>query len=71
MESIIKWKTGQPKEEGEYLVVVHGKRVEVDQLYACDEINGNRVEKVFVWNENWLRTVTAWCKLSDIEPYKE
>ena len=30
MESVIKWQTGEPKKEGEYLVVVFGTKIEVD-----------------------------------------
>lgn len=69
--SIIHWETGEPKEEGEYLVVVFGTKIEVDYLYAWDDIKDGRITKRFSWKENWLRNITAWCKLSDIKPYKE
>ena len=68
MESVIKWQTGEPKEEGEYLVVIHGKRIKVDRLYAYDEIKDGYIEKAYVWRDNWLSGITAWCKLSDIKP---
>ena len=70
-QGIINWQTGEPKEEGEYLVLVHGKRVMVDELYAYDEIKNGCVGKAYVWKHNWTISVTAWCKLSDIKPYKE
>lgn len=69
--SIIPWNTGEPKEEGEYLVVVFGTKIEVDYLFAWDDIKDGRITKRFSWKENWLRNITAWCKLSDIKPFKE
>ena len=65
MESVIKWQTGEPKEDGEYLVsTVDGDvcRDELRSLYSEDEM------KCWVYNEG---DVIAWCKMSDIEPYKE
>lgn len=69
--SVIKWQTGEPKEEGDYLVVVHSKRVEFDRLYAYGDVKNGRIEKAYFWKESLARTITAWCKLSDIKPYKE
>lgn len=65
MESTIKWQTGEPKENGEYLVSLEDGSVcrdEWRELYCEDDI------KCWVYNEG---EVTAWCKLSDIKPYKE
>ena len=65
MESVIKWQTGEPKENGEYLVSLKDGSVcrdEWRELYCEDCV------KCWVYNEG---EVTAWCKLSDIEPYKE
>ena len=65
MESVIKWQTGEPKEEGEYLVSLEDGSVcrdECRKLYFGDE------KQCWVYNEG---EVTAWWKLSDIEPYKE
>lgn len=65
MESTIKWHTGEPKENGEYLVTLEDGSVcrdEWRELYCEDDI------KCWVYNEG---EVAAWCKLSDIEPYKE
>ena len=65
MESVIKWQTGEPHEDGEYLVSLEDGSVcrdEWRELYCEDDI------KCWVYNEG---EVTAWCKLSDIKPYKE
>lgn len=62
MESVIKWKTGTPKEEGEYLVTLKTlKGVIVDRLEFEE----------YGWNLATNCKVIAWCPLSDIEPYKE
>jgi hypothetical protein len=57
MESVIKWQTSTPTENGKYLVFAN---VEIDIAYW-----DNRFQ--------WMKylSVTDWCKLSDIEPYKE
>jgi hypothetical protein len=60
MESVIKWQTGKPKESGSYIVTLRFGLIEEDS-----------------WNniiQRWSRNngeVIAWCKLSDIKPYKE
>ena len=62
MKSIITWHTGVPKEEGEYLVTTLDGIVDYDIVYInskCKTIFGN------------FDNVLAWCKLSDIKPYKE
>ena len=62
MESVIKWQTGEPKETGEYLVTTSDGIVDYDIVYInskCKMLFGN------------FDNVLAWCKLSDIEPYKE
>lgn len=63
--SIIHWQTGEPEENGEYLVSLEDGSVcrdEWRELYCEDDI------KCWVYNEG---EVTAWCKLSDIETYKK
>lgn len=60
MESKIKWQTGEPKEGGSYLTTVSNGTV------LCNVWAKYAKEWVF-----WKNDVTAWCKLSDIEPYKE
>ena len=62
MESVIKWQTGEPKEDGKYLITVKGKKV-----YVTTDFWDNREE----WSDFVTDSVIAWCKLSDIEPYKE
>lgn len=63
MESTIKWKKGEPKENGIYLVTT---------------MRG--VVRTAYWNiDCWLINdlpfstlkIKAWCKLIDIEPYRE
>lgn len=64
MESVIKWQTGVPEEEGEYLV----------QLKYYNRLIISSWEK-FSNGWNWTAfsksEIIAWCKLSDIEPFKE
>ena len=62
MESVIKWQTGEPKEEGEYLVTTLDGIVDYDVVYI------NSKGKMSFGN---FDNVLAWRKLSDIEPYKE
>ena len=63
MESVIKWQTGEPKESGIYLVTT-----------------SNNMVRTAYWNNGcWLfndlpfstQKIKAWCKLSNINPYKE
>lgn len=63
MESIIKWQTGEPKESGSYAVSVKDFNC---VFVTTDHWNGLKAKWQY-WGEN----VTAWCKLSDIKPYKE
>lgn len=62
MESVIKWQTGEPKEAGEYLVTTLDGLIDYD--FFCKLSDGD-----LFWVS--LNNVSAWCKLSDIEPYKE
>jgi hypothetical protein len=61
--SKIKWQTGEPKENGIYLVTT-----------------SSNIVRTSYWNNGcWLINnlpfstlkIKAWCKLSDIKPYKE
>lgn len=67
-ESVIKWQTGEPKHDGEYIVT---------SFDPLRKINICRIlEKVgYKWMCGNLEVmhynIKAWCKLSDIEPYKE
>lgn len=76
MESKIKWQIGKPKEKGIYLVT-----------YKFGYYSSERyLEKEYrisidtsYWDNFWYQydnemldcKIIAWCKLSDIEPYKE
>lgn len=63
MESVIKWQTGEPTKSGAYLITTSRGRVFADYWRVfpdkCD------------WDYRDKIDVKAWCKLSDIEPYKE
>ena len=59
--SLIKWQTDDPKEDGCYLVTVKGT---YDIFVSCAYYSHLRG-----WS-HWAN-VLAWCKLSDIKPYKE
>lgn len=68
MESTIKWHTGEPKEGGEYIVTLYNGVITYDE-YCC--VTSSDGDDVFFWN-NWDEdSIIAWCKLSDIKPYKE
>ena len=63
MGSVIKWQTGEPKENG-----------------ICLVTTSSNIVRTSYWNNGcWLINdlsfstlkIKAWCKLSDIEPYKE
>ena len=62
-QSIVKWQTGEPKEGGAYLITTYNGKVFADYWRVfpnhCD------------WDYRDKFNVKAWCKLSDIEPYKE
>lgn len=61
--SLIEWQTGEPKEFGDYLVSTTDGEVKMV----------GRIEFSRGWK--WLgiedNEVVAWCKLSNIKPYKE
>ena len=68
MESVIKWQTGKPKEEGSYLVTTIFGHVTFDNWMSKYIEGGSYCE----WSlYNGYKEVRAWCKLSDIKPYKE
>ena len=60
MESTIKWQIGVPKKKGVYLLTLKNQAVCIDHL-------GNN----HVWKRFEDDDIAAWCKLSDIEPYKK
>lgn len=59
--SVIKWQTGKPTMRGSYLIQTKDDGFQLD------------VWSTFVesWSLYYNSDVVAWCKLSDIEPYKE
>lgn len=58
MESIIKWQKGTPNEMCTCLVTIVGGTIEVADWDGSE------------W-DIWLAdSIIAWCKLSDIKPYK-
>ena len=63
MESVIKWRTGEPKEEGYYLVTyqtLFGKYIEITEYEEYGWVNTSDCCKVL-----------AWCPLNEIKSYKE
>jgi hypothetical protein len=64
MESVIKWHTVEPKIGGEYLVCLKNGSVITDKFLVVDGLEGD-------WKRFNKSYVVAWCKLSDIKPYKE
>ena len=81
MKSIINWQTGKPKEEGYYLVTF--KRIKsvrkIKRKKGKDVVRYIEVEETLVlpvyfypeYEREDFNEVLAWCKLSDIKPYKE
>ena len=61
MESVIKWQTGVPKETDNDVITTNDGVVRFFR-FGCKEIVDIEFFEMFV---------SAWCKLSDIEPYKE
>ena len=59
MESTIKWQTGEPKESGSYIITTDEGTVAIASFFN-DYTPDIEFFKI---------CVTAWCKLSDIEPY--
>lgn len=64
MESKIKWQTGKPTEEGKYLVSTKDGNI---LMGVCIITLKRGIHWVLIGDSD----VIAWCKLSDIEPYKE
>ena len=62
MKSTIKWQTGEPKENGEYLITTNIETVLIAWWNGTSWLIGNMSLDI---------KYKARCKLSDIEPYKE
>ena len=68
MQSVIKWKTGEAKHDDVYIVTTFDS---VQKINIC-----RILEKVgYRWMDGSMEVrecdIKAWCKLSDIKPYKE
>lgn len=61
MESVIKWQTGEPKENGRYVVTNIEGKVDIDYYYTYRH----------GWEYYHNKAIIAWCPLSEIKPYKE
>lgn len=61
--SAVKWQIGVPKESGMYLVTIKGKYSIFVQCAQFGCLTG--------WSYFKPEEIIAWCKLSDIKPYKE
>jgi hypothetical protein len=67
MQSVIKWKTGEAKHDDVYIVTTFDS---VQKINIC-----RILEKVgYRWMDGSMEVrecdIKAWCKLSDIKPYK-
>ena len=62
-QSTIKWQTEFPDIEGEYLVTDDNGDVTTDCWCVLEHYQ--------YWAQHRNDEVVAWCKLSDIKPYKE
>lgn len=67
MKSTIKWKKGEPKYPGKYLVQTKDGMIDVSEWEMYDSGWG---EQHGSWSRFNRFYIVAWCKLSDIEPYK-
>lgn len=65
--SKIKWNTEEPKDVGEYLVVFEYE----DGHTEIQTATWSKAMRGFRHYDGNVRYSLAWCKLSDIEPYKE
>ena len=62
MENIIKWRTGFPDIEGEYLITEDNGEITTDCWCVLEHYS--------YWVHHRADEVVAWYKLSEIEPYK-
>lgn len=76
MGSVIKWNTGEPEENGSYLVTF--KYCYFNDLNTLEKLYETAIGQTY-WEGFWHNyddrrhdcRIIAWCKMSDIEPYKE
>ena len=66
--SVVEWQTGEPTEEGECIVTLDNGVVTYDEYCCATDSDGDDMFFWRYWDED---KVVAWCKLSNIKPYKE
>lgn len=69
--SVVEWQTGEPTEEGKYIVTLLEGAVIVGELYPYEYVKDSRKTIEYAWRHSFQDSVIAWCKVSNIEPYKE
>ena len=68
MESTIKWQTGDPKHDGLYIVTIFDFVQKINICSILERVGYKWInESLEVRKDN----IKAWCKLSDIKPYKK
>ena len=68
MKSKIKWQTGDPKHDGEYIITYFDFFQKINICRVLEKVgykwmNGNLEVKNY--------NIKAWCPISEIEPYRE
>lgn len=66
--SVVEWQMGEPTEEGECIVTLDNGVVTYDEYCCATDSDGDDMFFWRYWDED---KVVAWCKLSNIKPYKE
>lgn len=66
MESIVKWKKGEPNENGMYLVTTSDGMVTYERYRKYED-----GEPAYRTYHSYHAIIIAHCRMRDIEPYKE
>jgi hypothetical protein len=68
IESKIKWYTADPKHDGIYIVTSFDSLQKINICHILERVG-------YKWMDGSLEVrdynIKAWCKISEIEPYKE
>lgn len=64
MESVVKWRTGEPPKVGRYLITTKYGNVFTDVWYR-------KTDNLYDWERHFIDDVIAWYPISEIKPYKE
>jgi hypothetical protein len=68
MESKIKWRTGEPKHDGIYIVTFFDSLQKVYVFRVLEKVG-------YYWMDGSLEVrchnIKAWCPISEIKPYRE